>query len=59
MFHDNRGPVWSALKLITNQLEEDQIDYAVTGGLAVYEHSYERITGDCDILLTKAVNTMY
>jgi len=59
LFHDKRGPVWSTLKLITDKLKQDKIDYAVIGGLAVYEHGYERTTRDCNLLLTKAVNIMY
>lgn len=55
LFHDKRGPLWIDLKIITDALQKEKIDYAIIGGLAVYKYGYERLTNDLDILLSKEV----
>ena len=56
MLLNKDGPVWLTIKSLTSQLKNENINYAVIGGLAVYQHGYERTTPDCDILLPKVVN---
>ena len=56
MFLDKDGPVWYTIRSLAQHLKHEKINYAVIGGLAVYEHGYERTTRDCDILLSKAVS---
>jgi hypothetical protein len=57
MFFDKTAPVWLALKSLTADLNHEKLNYAVIGGIAVYMYGYERTTNDCDILLSKEVNT--
>lgn len=59
IFHDKRGPVWQALKILVEELDRNKIDYAIVGGLAVYNHGYERTTNNCDVLLSKKVGRNY
>ena len=59
LFLNKNGPVWLTVQSLCKQLKNENIDYAVIGGLAVYIHGYERTTHDCDILLAKAVNLFY
>lgn len=59
MFHNKTGPIWLTLKKITDDLKKNKIDHTVIGGIAVYQHGYERSTRDCDLLLTKAVNIVH
>jgi len=57
-FLNKDGPIWLTIKSLTHNLNDEKINYAVIGGLAVYQHGYERTTRNCDILLAKAVNTL-
>ncbi|CAF5147146.1 unnamed protein product [Rotaria sp. Silwood1] len=54
MFLNKDGPVWLTIKSLTNGLEDQKVNYAIIGGLAVYAHGYKRTTHDCDILLSRA-----
>lgn len=56
LYHNKRGPVWADFKTLTDALQKHKISYAVIGGLAVYAHGFERLTNDCDILLSKEVS---
>ncbi len=58
LFLNKDGPVWLTVKSLTRNLNEEKINYAIICGLAVYQHGYERTTRDCDILLSKTVNTL-
>lgn len=49
-----RSDVHATLAKITRRLEEEQIDYAVIGGMALNAHGFERVTVDVDVLTTKA-----
>lgn len=48
-----RGKVHEALERITHRLNEERIDYAVIGGMALAAHGYERFTSDVDLLTTR------
>jgi hypothetical protein len=49
-----RADVHRALDKIERRLTEQNIDYAVIGGMALDIHGYERVTNDVDLLTTKA-----
>lgn len=42
-----------ALKRLTDDLDKNEIDYAVIGAVALNNHGYRRFTADIDLLLTK------
>jgi hypothetical protein len=46
------GRLQSALRRLTQRLNEEGIPYALLGGLALAEHGYPRLTEDIDLLLT-------
>ncbi len=52
MFHTGMGKVQKTLEAIARALEEENIDYAIVGGMALYAHGYQRETVDVDILIT-------
>ncbi|CAF0929409.1 unnamed protein product [Rotaria sordida] len=54
MFFNKDGPIWLTIRSLVKSLEDQKVNYAVIGGLAVYAHGYERTTHDCDILLSRA-----
>jgi hypothetical protein len=45
--------VGQALEKIVRLLEEDEIPYAVVGGMALNAYGYRRLTVDVDVLLTR------
>jgi len=49
-----QGPVFSTLERLARRLREEEIPYAVVGGMALNLHDYERMTRDIDILMTPA-----
>ena len=51
-FFMNEGPVHQTLRTLAKRLEEEGIDYAVVGGMALVAHGYRRFTEDIDLLLT-------
>lgn len=52
LFHDGRGPVWETLRRITSRLDDENIPYAVIGGMALIAHGYRRETTDIDMVMT-------
>ena len=51
-FFMKEGPVYQALRNITQRLDTLGIPYAVCGGMALVGHGYERTTVDVAILVT-------
>lgn len=51
-FFMGRADVLRALEKVSRLLEEDGVDYALVGALALNEHGYERSTAGVDLLLT-------
>ena len=49
-----QGPMFSTLERLARRLEDEEIPYAVVGGMALNLHEYERMTRDIDILMTPA-----
>jgi hypothetical protein len=49
-----RADVHRALNKIERRLVEENVDYAVIGGMALNIHGYERVTNDVDLLTTRA-----
>src|SRR3990170_5810574 len=53
-FFMKQGPMFSTLERLARRLEDEEIPYAVVGGMALNLHEYERMTRDIDILMTSA-----
>lgn len=53
LFFEDKGRVRETLRRITRRLNELNIPYAVVGGMALFQHGYERFTEDVDILVTQ------
>src|SRR3990172_3133921 len=49
-----QGDVYEALRRLVKRLDEQDIPYALIGGMALISHGYRRYTEDVDILLTSA-----
>lgn len=49
-----QGEIHSTLERLARRLKEEDIPYAVVGGMALNLHDYERMTRDIDILMTPA-----
>ena len=49
-----QGPVYSTLERLARRLRDEDIPYAVVGGMALNLYDYERMTRDIDVLLTPA-----
>ena len=52
-FFRGDGMINEALKRLTDDLDKNEIDYAVIGAVALNNHGYRRFTADIDLLLTK------
>jgi hypothetical protein len=52
-FFQGKGMLNDALRRVTEDLERNEIDYAVIGPIALNQHGYRRFTEDIDLLLTK------
>lgn len=52
-FFRGKGMLNDALKRLTADLENNQIDYVVIEAVALNQHGYRRFTEDIDLLLTK------
>lgn len=52
-FFEGRGAVQSALRRVSQRLDELQIPYAVAGGMALFAHGYRRFTEDVDIVVSR------
>jgi hypothetical protein len=48
-----RGDVFNTLRNLTHRLDEEQIPYALVGGLALGAHGFVRMTQDVDLLMTR------
>jgi hypothetical protein len=46
-----QGDVYDTLRRLARRLEDEGLDYAVLGGMAVVEHGYRRATEDVDLLM--------
>ena len=51
-FFSGRGDVYRTLQRLAERLDQEQIPYALIGGLALACHGLVRMTQDVDILLT-------
>ena len=51
-FFAKRGKVHSALERLARRLDEEDIPYAITGGMALNLHGYEHVTCDLNVVLT-------
>lgn len=51
-FFMNKGEVYETMRRLARRLQEEGIDYAVVGAMALAAHGYPRFTLDVDILLT-------
>ncbi len=47
-----QGVVYNTLERLARRLKDEQIPYAVIGGMALNLHDYERMTRDIDVLMT-------
>lgn len=52
-FFMKTGPVHETLHRLAHRLPEEDIDYAVIGGMALALHGYVRATEDIDLLMTR------
>jgi len=52
LFLDGRGRVQETLRRLSARLDELGIEYAVSGGMALFLHGYRRYTDDVAILVT-------
>ncbi len=52
-FFEKKGKLQDALRKITRRLADLGIDYAIVGGLALFQHGHRRFTEDVDLLVTK------
>lgn len=50
---EEKSAVFDALRRIVGRLNAIGVDYAVVGGLALFQHGLRRFTEDVDILVTK------
>lgn len=48
-----RDPVHQTMQRLTARLSEEQIPYAIIGGMALGLHGFERVTADVDVLTTR------
>ena len=53
LFFEDKGRVRETLRRITRRLNDLNIPYAVVGGMALFQHGYQRYTEDVDILVTQ------
>ena len=51
-FFQHEGDIYETLRRLVDQLDENSLDYALVGGLALVAHGYRRFTEDIDILMT-------
>jgi len=53
MHFEQNSSVFKALEKVTRRLNEIEVDYAVAGGMALFQHGYRRFTDDVDILVNR------
>jgi hypothetical protein len=51
-FFQHEGDIYETLRRLVDELDENGLDYALVGGLALVAHGYRRFTEDVNILLT-------
>lgn len=51
-FFEERSAVFDALRRIARRLDEIDVPYAVTGGMALFHHGFRRFTEHVDILVS-------
>jgi hypothetical protein len=51
-FFMQQGNVYETLRELARRLEEEGLEYALIGGMALVAHGYRRFTEDVDILMT-------
>ncbi len=51
-FFSGEGMLNDALERLVNDLDKNQIEYAVIGAVALNQHGYQRFTHDIDLLMT-------
>jgi hypothetical protein len=51
-FFQHEGDIYETLRRLVDELDENGLDYALIGGLALVAHGYRRFTEDVDILMT-------
>ncbi|MGQ0604010.1 MAG: hypothetical protein ACT4QE_20200 [Anaerolineales bacterium] len=51
-FFMKEGDVYATLRTLADRLNEEGLEYAVIGGMALTAHGYRRFTEDVDILMT-------
>ncbi len=51
-FFMNQGDIRATLNKIASRLDAIGVPYAIVGGMALFEHGFERLTVDVDILVT-------
>jgi hypothetical protein len=54
-FFHHAGDIYETLRCLVDELDENGLDYAVIGGLALVAHGYRRFTEVVDILMTPEV----
>lgn len=48
-----QGPVHKTMRNLARRLQDENIDYAIIGGMALVLHGYQRLTVDVDLLMTR------
>jgi hypothetical protein len=51
-FFQHEGDIYETLRRLVDELDENGLEYALIGGLALVAHGYRRFTEDVDILKT-------
>jgi len=51
-FFQHEGDIYETLRQLVDELDENALDYALIGGLALVAHGYRRFTEDVDVLMT-------
>ncbi len=51
-FFQHEGDIYETLRRLVEELNENGLEYALIGGLALVAHGYRRFTEDVDILMT-------
>lgn len=49
----SQGDVYTTLRNLARRLDEEQIPYAIIGGMALAAHGFVRMTQDVDVLVTE------
>ena len=52
-FFEGASEIQAVLKRLATALRASGIDYAVVGGMALFQHGYRRFTDDLDLLVTR------